>query len=82
MVVRVREIIMSFTDVANIKISEIDDFEISDVDSKDYPDFCAAWISYVLLKNGRELNDDEIDEFNGCGEFNCWIHSCAFDSLI
>ena len=66
----------------NIKISDIRDFKIDGVDRSDHPKFTDAYISDLTLKCGTELNDDQLDWFNTCGEFDEWIHESAFQSLI
>ena len=38
--------------------------EIEDVDNRDYPDFCDAYCSSVRWKNGAELNEEELEDFN------------------
>jgi hypothetical protein len=41
--------------------SKIDDIEIDGIDTKDYPDFCDAYILRCVY-DGRELTDEELDE--------------------
>ena len=46
---------------------EIDDIEIDGVDTRDYPDFCDAYISNMWLIEGdeaREATDAELDDIN------------------
>lgn len=38
--------------------------EIEDIDTRDYPDFADAFISYAEDHKGRELTDAELDAFN------------------
>ena len=38
--------------------------EIEDIDTRDYPDFTDAFISYAEDHKGRELTDAELDAFN------------------
>jgi hypothetical protein len=38
--------------------------EIEDIDTRDYPDFCDAYVSSAAFEDGTELNDAELDEFN------------------
>lgn len=54
--------------------------EIDGVDSKDYPDFSDAYISYAEYTNGKKLSDNELDQF---GEENGdLVHDLAIQSLI
>ena len=41
----------------------IDDVEIDGIDTRDYPDFCDAFICRCKY-NGREATDEELDEIN------------------
>lgn len=46
---------------------EIDDIEVDGIDTRDYPDFCDAYISNMwLIENGeaREATDKELDDIN------------------
>ena len=46
---------------------EVSDFEVDGIDSRDYPDFCDAYIvDASVLENGkwREATDCELDELN------------------
>lgn len=43
----------------------VDNFEISDVDPRDYPDFSDAHISYAeYAESGEPLDDDALDQLN------------------
>ncbi|NOS85261.1 MAG: hypothetical protein HOP31_08990 [Ignavibacteria bacterium] len=42
---------------------------IEDIDYKDYPDFCNAFIASATDVNGRELSDNELDEINQDSQF-------------
>lgn len=46
---------------------QIDDVEIDGIDTRDYPDFCDAYVNNMWLIDGdevREATDAEIDEIN------------------
>lgn len=46
---------------------QIDDVEIDGIDTRDYPDFCDAYVNNLWLVDGdevREATDAEIDEIN------------------
>ena len=38
--------------------------ELDGIDSRDYPDFCDAFICYAEFENGTPLNDAQLDELN------------------
>ena len=43
----------------------ITDVEVEDIDNRDYPDFCDAFISSAVWKDtGKNLTDEELDELN------------------
>ena len=44
-----------------IDIKNVENLEIDDVDTNDYPDFCDAFFSHGEI-NGRELTEDELEE--------------------
>lgn len=43
--------------------------EIDGIDSRDYPDFVDAYISYAEHDNGEPLTDDELDALNEDSSF-------------
>ena len=42
---------------------KLTDYEIEDVKSWDYPDFCDAYISYSEDENGKEMTEQQIQEW-------------------
>ena len=38
-------------------------YELEDVKSWDYPDFCDAFISYAEDENGKEMTEEQIQEW-------------------
>ncbi len=48
--------------------SKIDDIEVIDIDQRDYPDFCDAYISSGTYK-GREMSEEELEVLNEDREF-------------
>ena len=42
---------------------KLTDYEIEDVKSWDYPDFCDAYISYAEDGNGKEMTEQQIQEW-------------------
>jgi hypothetical protein len=61
-----------FLNESNLKIKvkgktikvDYDSIEIEDIDTRDYPDFSDAFISYAEDHRGRELTDEELDVLN------------------
>tara|TARA_R100000963_G_C4637445_1_gene101333 strand:+ start:1161 stop:1343 length:183 start_codon:yes stop_codon:yes gene_type:complete len=39
---------------------KITDYQIEGIDSQDYPDFCDAYLSYAEDENGKELNEEQL----------------------
>ena len=42
---------------------KIINYEIEDVKSSDYPYFCDAFISYAEDENGKEMTEEQIEEW-------------------
>ena len=47
---------------------KIDNIEIDGIDSRDYPEFCDAYISSADY-NGEEMTDEQLEEINNDSEF-------------
>jgi hypothetical protein len=57
------------------------DFDVDGIDTRDYPDFCDAFICDAsVMENGewRDATDDEIDELNEDGDL---VYSCVENYL-
>jgi len=52
-------------------ISDIDEASIilDDINTRDYPDFSDAYISYAEFKDGTPLTDEQLDELNRDSSF-------------
>ena len=62
-------------------IEEVENIEIDGVDSRDYPDFCDAFISSAtLISNGRELTDEELEFLTD--KYPSLVNEMAYESLI
>ncbi len=48
--------------------AEIEDIIIDGLDTRDYPDFCDAFITEARLE-GRMATDEELDQMNDDGQF-------------
>jgi len=48
----------------NIDIININSIQVDGIDREDFPDMCDSYASYAEFKNGRELSDEQLDDFN------------------
>ena len=55
----------------------IDNIEIDGIDTKDYPDFCDAYIVSADY-DGKPMTDEQLDEINEDGDFQ---HECIMNDL-
>ena len=54
--------------------------EVENVDSRDYPDFVDAYISYAEFTDNTVLTDEELEEYNdSCPEI---AQELAFESML
>lgn len=49
--------------------TQITNAEVENIRMSDYPDFVDAYISRAFWKDGRELDEKEIDQLNENGEY-------------
>ena len=62
---------------------QIDDIEIDGVDTRDYPDFCDAYINNMWLIDGdevREATDAELEDIND--NERDFVYEQVWDSLF
>jgi hypothetical protein len=52
----------------NLDFSKITNIQVADVDSRDYPDFCDAYIE-ACDYNGEPANDEMLEVINEDGDF-------------
>jgi len=57
--------------------SKIDDIELDGINTRDYPDFCDAYIASATYK-GRDMTDAELDRLN---EDTDYVHAKVIDRL-
>jgi len=50
-------------------MKKLQNIEIESIDTKDYPDFCDAFISYAEYEDGTPLSDWELDELSQDADF-------------
>jgi len=62
-----------------LDLSLIDNIEVDGIDTRDYPDFCDAYISYADY-DGREMTDEELDVLND--EYRDFVYEKVWDSLF
>lgn len=64
-----------------IDLNKITDLEVDGVDTKDYPDFVDAYVSYAYSTElNRPLTDDELDKLNDeCPEI---AQELAYDKVF
>jgi len=56
---------------------KIDNIEIDGIDTKDYPDFCDAYIVSADY-DGVPMTDEQLDEINEDGDFQ---HECIMNDI-
>ena len=52
--------------------------EVDDINPRDYPDFCDAYISYAEYANGEELDDEALEKLND--EAGDWINQYCLEN--
>ena len=60
-----------------MEYKKIDNIEIDGINTKDYPDFCDAYISSADY-DGVPMTDEQLDEINEDGDFQ---HECIMNDL-
>lgn len=58
--------------------TKIENVEVDGIDTKDYPDFCDAFIASADY-NGEPMTDDQLDKLNDDGDF---VHECVQNQLF
>ncbi len=61
-----------------MEYKHITNVEVDGIDTKDYPDFCDAFISYAEYK-GKEMTEEELEVLNYDSDF---IHEQVFKKLF
>ena len=56
----------------------IDNIEVDGIDTKDYPDFCDAFIANADY-DGKPMTDEQLDELNEDGDF---VYECVQNHLF
>jgi hypothetical protein len=63
-----------------IDIKNLGEYDVDGIDTRDYPDFCDAYISWAVWKDGTELTDAELDALND--DHRDFIHEAVYDRLF
>ena len=61
-----------------INFSKLENIEVENIDMRDYPDFCDAYISYAEI-DGQSLTDKQLEEVNECADF---VYECVTAKLF
>ncbi len=56
----------------------IDNIEVDGIDTKDYPDFCDAFIASAYY-NGKPMTDEQLEEINEDRDF---VYECVQNHLF
>ena len=60
---------------------EVSDFEVDGIDTRDYPDFCDAYICDASVKENGEWRDATEEELNELNEDYDLVYSCVENYL-
>ena len=64
----------------NGRAIDVSSIEIDGIDTRDYPDFCDAYMASAEYKDGTPLTDDELDEL--MDKYDCLTHELVFEQLF
>jgi hypothetical protein len=67
-----------FKNKKTMDYKKIDNIEIDGIDTKDYPDFCDAYIVSADY-DGVPMTDKQLDEINEDGDFQ---HQCIMNDIF
>ena len=68
------------TILINHKEVDVGSISIDGVDTRDYPDFCDAYIEYATFKDGTPLTEDELIELGD--DHPDLVNELAFDRCV
>lgn len=71
---KIRKIIY---DLGQLDYSKIDDIEVDGIDTRDYPDFCDAYIAYATYK-GKPMSESQLERLNQDSDF---VYQCVTNKL-
>jgi len=61
-----------------INLEKIDNLKFEDIDMRDYPDFCDAFIVSADM-NSIEMTEEELDDLNM--NYSDWVHEKVFEHI-
>ena len=64
-------------DFGGLDYDQVDNIVVEGIDTKDYPDFCDAYIVSADY-DGKPMTDEQLDELNEDGDFQ---HECIMNDL-
>jgi len=62
-----------------IDVNKLENIEVDGIDTRDYPDFVDAFISYAEM-DGVELTDEQLDELND--DYPDLVYDCVINHLF
>lgn len=65
--------------IMKIDVNKLENIEVDGIDTRDYPDFVDAFISYAEM-DGVELTDEQLDELND--NYPELIYDCVINRLF
>jgi len=65
--------------IMKIDVNKLENIEVDGIDTRDYPDFVDAFISYAEM-DGVELTDEQLDELNA--NHPELIYDCVINHLF
>jgi hypothetical protein len=65
--------------IMKIDVNKLENIEVEGIDTRDYPDFVDAFISYAEM-DGVELTDEQLDELND--DYPDLIYDCVINHLF
>ena len=65
--------------IMKIDVNKLENIQVDGIDTRDYPDFVDAFISYAEM-DGVELTDEQLDELND--NYPDLIYDCVINHLF
>ncbi len=65
--------------IMKIDVNKLENIQVDGIDTRDYPDFVDAFISYAEM-DGVELTDEQLDELND--DYPDLIYDCVINHLF
>jgi hypothetical protein len=65
--------------IMKIDVNKLENIEVDGIDTRDYPDFVDAFISYAEM-DGVELTDEQLDELND--DYPDLVYDCVINHLF